>query len=71
MHTHLSLLLLTRFVVLSFAGDGECMDVETKIPGNRVQQQHRKRPVWVVVVHQRVNLSCLQPIAGHIPLSIE
>lgn len=43
--------LLTGLVVLSLARHTERVDVETKIPRHRVQQQYRERPVWVVVVH--------------------
>lgn len=62
---------LTGLVVLSFAGDSESVDVETKIPRHRVQQQHWERPVGVVVVHQRVNLSCVQPVTSHITFSVK
>lgn len=62
---------LTGLVVLSLAGDSEGVDVETEVPRHRVQQQHRERPVGVVVVHQRVNLSRLQPVTSHIALSVE
>lgn len=43
--------ILTGLVVLSLARHTERVDVETKIPRYRVQQQYRERPIWVVVVH--------------------
>lgn len=66
-----SLKRLTGLVVLSLAGDSKGVDVETKIPRHRVQQQHRERPVWVVVVHQGVNLSRLQPVTCHVTLTVK
>lgn len=62
---------LTGLVVLPFAGDFEGVDVEAKVPRHRLQHQHWEGSVRVVVVHQRVDLSRVQPITGHVALGVE
>lgn len=61
----------TGLVVLSFTGDGERVDVETQVPGHRLQQQHWEGPVGVVVVHQRVDFARVQPVTSHVTLGVE
>lgn len=62
---------LTGFVGAGLAGDGESMDVHAEVPGHHVQEQYGKRPIGMVVVDQGVDLSRLQPVTGHIPLSVQ
>lgn len=62
---------LTGLVVLSFTGDGERVDVETQVPGHRLQQQHWEGPVRVVVVHQCVDFPHVQPVTSHVALGVE
>lgn len=64
-------LILTWFVFLSFCDNGQRMNVESQVPGHRLQQQHRESPVWVCIIDNSADLSSLKAIATHKALSVE